>query len=430
MKKLLALSVFITFHAIAQQPLSLQTAIGIALKNSLNIQIGKNVVAVTNINNDYAIAGALPIVSLNATDVQQSTSVNQKLNNGTQIKGYGAPSNNLNFGLNATVPVYNGGKINTAKKRLEEVHSQSEQQLNSRIQLVVANVMLKYFDIIRQQSYAATLQRSIDASKQKLEIIKTQQSVGLANNADLFQSQVDYNAQLQALQAQQLVIDLDKTDLLTLLTLKSDSTVIISDTIEVDRNIALDSILNNLYINPDVIAAEHQIKINEFIERETAALRYPALNFNTGANYSRNQSGLGNFLLNQGYGPFVGFSLAIPIYNGGIYKKQQQIAGINLKTSQLQKDTLLVNYTANTVKNWQAYKSNLQQLETAKQNNDLSQKLLDLVLQRFQLKQATIVDVKNAQQSFESAGYLLVNLSYAAKAAEIQLKRYANKLSY
>jgi len=30
----------------------------------------------------------------------------------------------------------------------------------------------------------------------------------------------------------------------------------------------------------------------------------------------------------------------------------------------------------------------------------------------------------------EGAGYLLVNLSYAAKAAEIQLKRYANKLSY
>ncbi len=430
MKKLPVLFFFITLHAAAQQPLSLQDAIGIALKNSLNIQISKNTVAVTNINNDYGIAGGLPVVSLNATDVQQSTSVNQKLNNGTQIKGYGAPSNNLNFGLTATVPVYSGGRISTVKKRLEEVHSQSEQQLNSRIQLVVANVMMKYFDIIRQQSYAGTLQRSIDVSKQKLDIVKTQQTVGLANNADLFQSQVDYNAQIQALQAQQLVIDQGKTDLLTLLTLKADSSVTISDTIVVDRNIALDSILNNLYLNPDLIAAQQQIKINEFIERETAALRYPALNFNTGANYSRNQSGLGNFLLNQSYGPYVGLSLAVPIYNGGIYKKQQQIAGINIKTSQLQKDTLLINYTANTVKNWQAYRSNLQQLETAKQNYELSQKLLDLVLQRFQLKQATIVDVKNAQQSFEGAGYLLVNLSYAAKAAEIQLKRYANKLSY
>ncbi|HTI90882.1 MAG TPA: hypothetical protein VL727_09845, partial [Puia sp.] len=59
-----------------------------------------------------------------------------------------------------------------------------------------------------------------------------------------------------------------------------------------------------------------------------------------------------------------------------------------------------------------------------------SSKLLNLVMQKFQLKQATIVDVKNAQQSFENAGFLLVNVSYAAKAAEITLRRYANQLTY
>jgi outer membrane protein len=55
--------------------------------------------------------------------------------------------------------------------------------------------------------------------------------------------------------------------------------------------------------------------------------------------------------------------------------------------------------------------------------------LLELALQRFQFKQATIVDVKNAQQSFEASGYRLVNLNYAAKTAEIELKRLANELS-
>jgi hypothetical protein len=37
--------------------------------------------------------------------------------------------------------------------------------------------------------------------------------------------------------------------------------------------------------------------------------------------------------------------------------------------------------------------------------------------------------VKNAQQSFEASGFRLVNLSYAAKTAEIELKRLANELS-
>ena len=101
-----------------------------------------------------------------------------------------------------------------------------------------------------------------------------------------------------------------------------------------------------------------------------------------------------------------------------------------MKNAQLLKDTLVLNYSSNAVKNWQAYNNNLQQLETAKANYDLSGKLLDLVLQRFQLKQATIVDLKNAQDSFENAGYLLVNVSFSAKAAELRLKYYANQLQF
>jgi outer membrane protein TolC len=139
---------------------------------------------------------------------------------------------------------------------------------------------------------------------------------------------------------------------------------------------------------------------------------------------------VGSTLLNLNYGPYAGVTLNVPIFNGNIYRKQQQVAGINIKNAQLMRDTLVINYTSNAVKNWQAYNNNLQQLETAKANYDLSRKLLDLVLLRFQLKQATIVDVKNAQQSFENAGFLLVNVSYAAKAAEIQLRRYANQLGY
>jgi len=53
----------------------------------------------------------------------------------------------------------------------------------------------------------------------------------------------------------------------------------------------------------------------------------------------------------------------------------------------------------------------------------MSTRLVDLVLQRFQVSEATILDVKTAQASHEITGYQLVNLNYAAKVAEIELKR-------
>jgi len=226
-----------------------------------------------------------------------------------------------------------------------------------------------------------------------------------------------------------LVIDQAKTGLLTLLTLRPDSSVTISDTILVDKSIVLGNILDNLTSNPDIIAADEQIRINELIEKETAAQRYPTVRVSAGYNYNRNQTSAGQTLLNQSNGPFAGGNFIIPIYNGSIYKRQQKIAGINTRNAGLQKEIIIRDYSSNAVKTYQAYASSLIQLDTAQRTLELSQKLLDLVLQRFQLRQATIVDITLAQQAFETAAFSLINLSYASKSSEIELKRLISKLA-
>jgi outer membrane protein len=419
---------FITGEAVSQQ-LTLDTAIAIALKNSPGLMIYKNNIDIAGLSNSYGMAGGLPVVQGTTNVTQQMTSLEQRYSNPLNNKNSNnAPSNNIGAGIAASFPVYNGGRIVSEKHRLNIVESQSKLQYTSRAQFVIFNVMLKYYDIVRQQGYAKTLEASITASRQRLEIVKQQQSVGVANDADLFQSQVDMNTQIQSLIAQQLVIDQAKTDLLALMILKPDSVIEIKDTIIVQKDIHYDSILTSAYQNPDILSAYEQIRIYQYLEKEVGAARYPSASFNLGYNFSRTTNPQGFNQLNQAYGPYVGFGLTIPIFNGGIYKRQEKIAGVNVNTAKLQKDTLMQGVQASAVKNWQAYLNNLKQLETAKQNFELSQKLLNLVLMRFQYKVATIVDVTLAQQSFESAGFQLVNVSYAAKVAEIQLRRLANQL--
>ena len=430
-KWILYIAVLFSPAALQAQQLTLHDAVETALRNNLGIQIARNNVTAAGINNSYGVAGGLPLVSATGSDVEQVTSIKQEYANPANNKSSSnASSNNFSAALNASMLLYNGDKVRNAHRRLGLIESQNQQQLSSRALFLVYNVMLKYYDIIRQQSYARTLSASIDVSREKLDVVKAQQSAGVANNADLFQAQVDLNTQVQNHQAQQLVIEQAKTDLLTLLTLKPDSAINVSDTIMVDRSLELNAVLNAIQSNPDINIADQQIAINEYIEKETAAQRYPSLSANAGYNFSHTKNAAGFSLLNQSYGPFAGVGVSIPIFNGNIYRKQTEIAGINVKNAQLQKDTLALNYTSNAVKNWQAYNNNLQQLETAKANYDLSGKLLDLVMQRFQLKQATIVEVKNAQDSFENAGYLLVNVSFSAKAAELRLKWYAHQLQF
>ena len=412
----------------AQNILRLPDAINLALKNSLEIQLNKNFLEANTILNNYGVAGGLPLVTGSLTDNEQISSINQKLNTGVNISRNAAPSNNFALGVTGSILLYNGNRVVATKSRLATLAKQSERQLNAQVQNILAGVMVGYYDIVRQQSYMKTIEKSIDASNQQLAIVQARQSVGLANNADFFQAQIDLNALLQAKQSQQLIIDQAKTELLRQLTLNPDSAITIQDTILVDRSMQLENVLNKVNKNADIVAAQDQVKINELVVKETAALRYTSIRATTGYNFIRNQAAAGQVLLNQNYGPSVGISIGIPIYNGSVYRRQQKVAAINVDNAELDKQILVRDYSAQVVKNYQSYVATLKQLETEQQNYNLSNQLLELALQRFQFKQATIVDVKNAQQSFEASGYRLVNLNYAAKTAEIELKRLANEL--
>jgi len=414
----------------AQERLSLQDAINIALKNNYDIQLAKNNVEIAATNNTYGVAGGLPLVTGTATDQQQIQNIRQEIPNNAPRIANEALGNTLNANLNGSLLLFNGMRVLATKKRLEILETQSQQLLNLQIQNTIAQVMVSYYDIIRQQSYQKTIEKSIQAAEVKLSIVENQQKIGLSNNADLFQSQVDLNDLKQTFISQQLVASQSQTDFLTLLNVTITRSYAFQDTILIDRNLKIDSIMSYLEKNPEVVAAGMQVKISEQLVKETAAQRYPTLRMNAGFNYSRAQSSGGFFLLNQTYGPFVGASLNVPIYNGDIFKRQQQVAKLNSKAANVQKNALERNYQANAIKMWQSYTSTLLQLETGMENFKIATKLLDLVVKRFQLRQATIVDVKQAQQSYESAGYLVVNLSYAAKAAEIELKRIANQLNF
>ncbi len=430
MKKIFIILFFISNYSFAQQPLQLNDAINIALKNSYDIEVAKNNVRISSINNNYGVAGGLPIVTGAASDQEQITNVNQNLSSGTHIQRNAAAANSASANVEGSLLLYNGMRVVATKKRLEELEKQNQEYLNATIQNTIATVMTQYYDVVRQQSYIRTLDTAISIEQRQLNIVKTQVSVGLANNADLFQTQLDLNALIQSKQSQQLIINQAKTSLLTTLTLKADSSIFIEDTIVVDSTLMLEDVMNNLQRSPDLIAANMQITINQLLEKETAAQRYPSVYATTGYTYNRSQTAAGNVLLNQNYGPYIGLSLSIPIYNGSIYKRQQRVAEINTTNAQLQESILLRDNTSNAVKNYQAYQNSLQQLQTQKENYALAKQLLDLVLLKFQLRLATIVDLRNAQESFENAGYLLVNLSYAAKAAEIEMKRLTYQLSF
>ena len=428
---ILCFLVLATTNATAQKNLSLNEAIQTALKNSYDIQLVENNLAIAKNNNNFGVAGGLPTITNNSSNNNTLTTINQTFPDANRnTSRNGVDGSTLNNGLNASMLLFNGYRVQATKSRLESLQTQNKFLLESQLLNTISTVMQQYYNVVRQQAFLKTIEKSIEASQQRLDIVKTRQEIGVANQTDLLQSNIDLNALLQAKQNQLLIIDQVKADLLNTIVMPATTPVVINDSIKIDDQIMLSVVEEKMKNHPLLQSAQQLININQFLEKETKSLTYPTLRASTGFNYNSNKSAAGFILLNESYGPFLGVNLSIPIYSGGANKRAIKNAAINTNTAKIQLQNTEQNLTTELFKTYQSYKNSLKQTPIEIQNFEMSQSLLDLVMQKYQLGQATMVDVKQAQQSFETAGFRLVSLRFSAKIAEIELKRLSNQLTF
>ena len=415
----------------AQNNLSLKEAVTIAIQNSYDIKLIENAASIAKNNNNYGVAGGLPTVTVNGTNNNTLNTISQTFPDASRnTTRSGVDGSTLNGGLAATMILFNGYRIAATKDRLESIQKQTEATLQVQLLNTSSTVMQQYYNVIRQIAFLKTIEKSIEASEQRVAIVKTRQEIGVANQADLLQSSLDLNALLQAKQNQLLVLDQVKADLFNSMVVPANSNYVFTDSIQVDQKMILSDVESKMKAHPLLQSAQQLINVNQFLEKETKALMYPTLRANSGFNYNSNKSTAGFILLNESYGPFLGFNLSIPIYAGTANKRAYKNAQINTVNSKIQYDNTAQNLSTELFKTYQNYQNSLKQTPVEIENYKMSDALLSLVMERFKLGEATIVDVKQAQQSFETAGFRLTSLQFSAKIAEIELKRMSNQLNF
>ena len=428
---LLLVLIFSQEKLAAQNNLSLKEAVTIAIQNSYDIKLVENTAAIAKNNNNYGVAGGLPTVTATGTNNNTLTTIHQTFPDPSRnTTRSGVDGSTLNGGLSATMILFNGYRVAATKDRLESIQKQTEAALQTQMLNTSSTVMQQYYNVIRQAAFLKTIEKSIEASEQRVAIVKTRQEIGVANQADLLQSSLDLNALLQAKQNQLVVLEQVKADLYNSMVVPANSNFTFTDSIQVDQKLSLSDIESKMKSHPLLQSAQQLINVNQFLEKETKALTYPTLRANGGYNYNSNKSTAGFILLNESYGPFLGLNLSIPIYAGSTSKRAYKNAQINTVSAKIQYENTEQDLATELFKTYQNYQNSLKQTPIEVQNFEMSEALLALVMEKFKLGQATIVDVKQAQQSFETAGFRLTSLKFSAKIAEIELKRLSNQLNF
>jgi outer membrane protein len=165
----------------------------------------------------------------------------------------------------------------------------------------------------------------------------------------------------------------------------------------------------------------------QFEIKEQESFYYPRVNLNAGYNFTSNSSTQGLFLVNQSRGPVAGLALNWNLYNG-TQRKQVENAKLLHQNTTLQYQDAKIGLETMVINAWQNYNDALQLAKTEQESYKMAQEYVAITMERFRLNEATILELKDAQQSIEASVTRLANTLYEAKNAETELLFLIGKL--
>jgi outer membrane protein TolC len=140
---------FLHFSLCAQDTLlTAQDAVKNAIENNYGIIISKNEIEIGSINNNWANAGAIPVISASANKTVGTNNLDQRLSNGTVTRIKVNTTQNLSAGLEVNWRVFDGFKMFATKSKLEELERNGEYAFKKNLNETIYNVITSYYNIV------------------------------------------------------------------------------------------------------------------------------------------------------------------------------------------------------------------------------------------------------------------------------------------
>ena len=197
MKKNILQLIFILFiipSVHSQNKLTAEDAVSLALKYNYDILVSGNNATADSINNTAGNAGMLPNLSITGSEnYAPGNNATRKLPDGTNVTSSNINSNTLNASVGLNWTLFDGGKMFITKRKLNEIQSLGEIQFRDKVLQTVYNVIIAYYDVVRQKQELASLNEVITYNLERVKISQTSFDAGLSPKTNLLQAKIDLN---------------------------------------------------------------------------------------------------------------------------------------------------------------------------------------------------------------------------------------------
>ncbi|MFV8355200.1 TolC family protein [Flavobacterium sp. XS1P32] len=433
-KRILLPFAFLLFGVVtsnAQEILTLENAVKIALENNYEIKIATNTLSIEKTNVAIGNAGMLPTVTATVLDnnsIQNSSQIRQ---DGTKTELDNAKNNSLTYGVGLDWTVFDGMRMFARLDQLKELKKLGEAQLKLTVITRISDVNAAYYDLVQQQQQLAALDTTIVISNQRLTLAQNRFTIGKASKLEVLNAQVDLNTDQVALLRQKELYANSKILLNQLMARDVATDFKVINELEVDALLLLPELKALAEKqNPQLEAQIINKRVAELELKQIKAARYPTVRVNTAYNFSESQSSLGFVAQSQSRGLNYGFSASLNLFDGFAQNRNEKIAKIQIENSKLNIDQQSLALNTQLATSYQTYMTNLELIALEEKNEAIAKQNLNITLDKFRIGTITTLEFRTAQLNYVNAKVRYSNAQFQGKLSEIALRELAGNLIF
>ena len=415
----------------AQELLTPEQAIAIALENNYDIKLAKNDLKIDEQNVSLANAGLLPNVSGTFNQNNNIQNSRQVRSDGTVQEQNNARNNSMSYGVNLGWTIFDGFRMFARYDQLQELQKQGETELKLTVLTRVSDVMTTYFYLVQQQELLTVMDTAIVISKQRVTTADNRFKIGKAAKLEVLNAQVDLNTDQTNQLRQKELFENTKTYLNELLARDLTAQFKVIDSVTIDDKLKLADLMNIAsQQNPQIQLALINKRVAELNLKQVKGARYPQVAVNTGYIFNESESSLGFASENKSHGLNYGISASINIFNGFLQGRNEKIAKLQIDNSKTLIDQQTQTINSQLISAFQTYLTNLELVGLEATNEDIARQNLDITLEKYRIGTITQLEVRAAQLNYVNARVRSSSAQFQAKISEVTLKQLAGNITF
>ncbi len=413
----------------AQDYLSAEDAIILALDNNFSVQAARNETQISQNNFSRSNAGFLPRLDLTASYSRSVTNQQSEFLDGREQNVNGAQSNRRQAGLEMTWTLFDGLGMFRRYRQFGINNEQTQLDLKIQMQSTISSVMRTYYAIVQSEKSYRVLLENIEYSRERYRIAQDRYELGAISRLDFLRAQVDLNSDSLLLIDQQQSIAENKATLNQLLNQEATTSFEVDTSITLLPFLEYDALKAGLETQNYEILAQRKNRENAQLQIDIdKANRLPTIDFTADYTYNKSISDAGFVISSRNYGLTYGFNFTLPLLNGFNRRRDIQNSRVRLLTEEQRSKGLKNEIEADYAIAYSNYLQNRERLDFQRYTTSVSRENLDIAIETFKLGGLSAIDFRDIQRTYLISLVEFLNLEYQIKLDEIALLEIAGEL--